>query len=321
MSALIWTLILAVALVALVKGSDWFVGAAEKVGLALGIPAYIIGVTVVAFGTSLPELASSTVAVLAGKSEIVVGNAIGSNIANIALVLGITSVIGRKVTFNINLMDADIPLLICSAFLLWFVLMPDTDGIARLELIEAIILLAALGIFIAYSFDTDGSMTQVDDTEAKAKISPITYLTLLLSAGLLYLGAKYTVDAIIKISEMLQIQSDAIAQSVVALGTSLPEILVSVVAMKRGKPDIAIGNILGSNVFNTFAVVGIPGIVALFTGTRQGLAIPPGITSFSLPMMTALTLIFFFLMISKTVTRWEGYTLLLFYIYFIAALF
>lgn len=320
MSALIWIIVLAIALFALVKGSDAFVGAAEKVGLSLGVPSYIIGVTVVAFGTSLPELASSTVAVLAGQSDIVAGNAIGSNIANIALVLGITSIIGRRVTFNLNLMDADIPLLICSAFLLWFVLMPDADGIARLELIEALILLAALGIFLAYSFDSDGSMTQVDDT-AREKVSPITYLILISSAILLYLGAKYTVDAIIKISEMLHIKSDAIAQSVVALGTSLPEILVSVMAMKRGKPDIAIGNILGSNIFNAFAVVGIPGILALYTGDRAGLVISSTITSFSLPMMTALTLIFFFLMISKTVTRWEGYTLLLFYLYFLVALF
>ena len=123
MEALLWVGILIVSIAALVKGSDWFVGAAEKVGIALGIPSFIIGVTIVAVGTSLPELASSIISVFSGNSEIVASNAVGSNIANIALVLGITAIIGKRVSFNVNLMEADIPLLVCSAFccgLFWF---------------------------------------------------------------------------------------------------------------------------------------------------------------------------------------------------------
>jgi cation:H+ antiporter len=316
MDILFWVAILVVSLAVLVKGSDWFVDAAEKVGLALGIPPFIIGVTIVAMGTSLPELASSIVAVFSGQSEIVAGNAIGSNIANIALVLGITAVIGKRVKFGVNLMEADVPLLICSAFLLWFILVPDADGIARVDIFESILLLAGMVIFIAYSFSSDG---EEDKDVEKTKIPLKVYGTLLLAGFLVYLGANYTVESIIALSDMLGIKSEAIALSVVALGTSLPEIVVSVTAMKRGKPDIAIGNILGSNIFNTFAVVGIPGLIAQIRG--EGLLIPAVITDFSMPVMIAMTLLFFFLMLSKSVSRWEWMMLLIFYIFFVVKLF
>jgi cation:H+ antiporter len=316
MDILFWVAILVVSLAVLVKGSDWFVDAAEKVGLALGIPPFIIGVTIVAMGTSLPELASSIVAVFSGQSEIVAGNAIGSNIANIALVLGITAVIGKRVKFGVNLMEADVPLLICSAFLLWFILVPDADGIARVDIFESILLLAGMVIFIAYSFSSDG---EEDKDVEKTKIPFKVYGMLLLAGFLVYLGANYTVESIIALSDMLGIKSEAIALSVVALGTSLPEIVVSVTAMKRGKPDIAIGNILGSNIFNTFAVVGIPGLIAQIRG--EGLLIPAVITDFSMPVMIAMTLLFFFLMLSKSVSRWEGMMLLIFYIFFVVKLF
>ncbi len=316
MGALLWIGVFIVSLAVLVKGSDWFIGAAEKVGLALGIPSFIIGVTIVAVGTSLPELASSIVAVFEGNSEIVAGNAIGSNIANIALVLGITAVIGKKVYFNVNLMEADIPFLVCSAFMLWFVLAPDADGTSTVDLFESGLLLAGLLIFISYSFSgkDDG-----EEKPVRTKIAPKVYAMLLLTGIMVYFGATYTIKSIIALSEILNIKSEAIALSVVALGTSLPEIVVSVSAMRRGKPEIAIGNILGSNIFNTFAVMGIPAAIADSMG--ESLKIPAVITDFSMPMMIAMTLLFFFLMISKSISRWEGLMLLLFYVYFIVKLF
>ena len=213
-------------------------------------------------------------------------------------------------------MEADVPLLICSSFLLWFVLVPDADGIARLDIFEAILLLVGMFIFIGYSFSSDG---EEEEKVEKTKIPLKVYGMLLVSGVLVFLGAKYTVDSIIELSTILGIKSEAIALSVVALGTSLPEIVVSVSAMKRGKPDIAIGNILGSNIFNTFAVVGIPGLIAQVRG--EGLVIPSIITDFSMPMMIAMTLLFFFLMLSKSVSRWEGMMLLLFYVFFVVKLF
>lgn len=310
MGIFLWIGVFILSLAVLVKGSDWFIEAAEDIGLALGIPSFIIGVTIVAMGTSLPELAASIAGVLSGESEIVVGNAVGSNIANIALVLGITALVGEKVAFKVDLMVTDIPLLVCSAFLLWFFLMPDADGIARIDLFEAILLLIGLVIFLAYSFSTDGE----EEKPVRTKINIKTYGLLLLGGFAVYLGATYTVKAIIEISGVLGVSSGAIALSAVAVGTSLPEIVVSVAATRRGNPEIAIGNILGSNIFNTFAVVGIPALIG-------ELQIPAIITDFSLPMMIALTLLFFFIMISRTVSRWEGLMLLLFYIYFVVRLF
>ena len=310
MDILLWVGLFVLSLAILVKGSDWFIEAAEDIGLALGIPSFIIGVTIVAMGTSLPELAASIAGVLSGESEIVIGNAVGSNIANIALVLGITALVGKKMAFKVDLMVTDIPLLVCSAFLLWFFLLPDADGIARIDTFEAILLLIGLVIFLAYSFSSNGD----EEKSARTKISARTYGLLLIGGIAVFLGATYTVKAIIEISGFFGISSGAIALSAVAVGTSLPEIVVSISATRRGKPEIAIGNILGSNIFNTFAVVGIPALIG-------ELKIPAIITDFSLPMMIALTLLFFFIMISKTVSRWEGLMLLLFYIYFIVRLF
>lgn len=317
MDALLWGGIFIVSLGVLVKGSDWFIDAAEAIGVALGIPSFIIGVTIVAIGTSLPELASSIVAVYSGETQIVIGNAIGSNIANIALVLGLTAVIGNRVRFEVNLMQADIPLLITSAFLLYFFITPDASGISSISMFEAILLIVSLVVFIGYTFSSDE-----DSDEPKApqqKIAIKTYGLLLLGGVMVYFGASYTIEAVIKISAMFNINSGAIAVSIVALGTSLPEIVVSITAMRNGKPDIAIGNILGSNVFNTFAVVGIPGVLANVNG--NGLIVPNEMVSFAMPVMIAMTLLFFFMMISKSISRWEGLMLLIFYIYFIASLF
>ena len=310
MDIFLWIGLFILSLAVLVKGSDWFIEAAEDIGLALGIPSFIIGVTIVAMGTSLPELAASIAGVLSGESEIVIGNAVGSNIANIALVLGITALVGKKMAFKVDLMVTDIPLLVCSAFLLWFFLLPDADGIARIDTFEAILLLTGLVIFLAYSFSSDGD----EEKAEKTKINLKSYGLLAIGGVAVFLGATYTVKAIIAISGEMGISSGAIALSAVAVGTSLPEIVVSVAATRRGKPEIAIGNILGSNIFNTFAVVGIPALIG-------DLKVPAIITDFSLPMMIALSLLFFFIMISKTVSRWEGLMLLLFYIYFVVRLF
>ena len=207
MDIFLWIGLFVLSLAVLVKGSDWFIEAAEDIGLALGIPSFIIGVTIVAMGTSLPELAASIAGVLSGESEIVVGNAVGSNIANIALVLGITALVGKKMAFKVDLMVTDIPLLVCSAFLLWFFLMPDPDGIARIDTFEAILLLTGLVIFLAYSFSSDGEEEKPERTKINAK----TYGLLAIGGFAVYLGATYTVKAIIEISGTMGISSGAIA--------------------------------------------------------------------------------------------------------------
>jgi len=296
--------ILIVSLAVLVKASDFFVEAAEKIGLALGIPPFIIGVTIVAFGTSLPELASSIAAVNEGMSDVVIGNVVGSNIANIALVLGLVAIIGKDVKMNDFIMHVDIPLLVISAFLLWFVV---EDG--NVSIFDAIVLLAALVIFLVHSLKGNS-----DDSIEKTKIGWKTIVLLLVSAVFIKFGADYTVEGIKGISLSLGIGSAVIAQSLVALGTSLPEVFVSFAAAKQGQTDMAIGNVLGSNIFNTYAVTAIPAFIG-------PLVIPPAVLTFSLPYMIALTIILGLICITKTISRWEGLMLMLLYLFFLVKLY
>lgn len=297
--------IFTVSLFALLKASDFFVEAAEKIGLSFGIPPFIIGVTVVAFGTSLPELASSIAAVVEGSSDIVIGNVVGSNIANIALVLGLVAIIGKKIKVHDTIMHTDIPLLVLSAFLLWFVV---NDG--KVTIFEAVFLLIALVIFLINSLTGNEDDDEVD----KPKITWQTIVILLASAVVIKFGADYTVLGITKLSALMGIGSAVIAQSLVALGTSLPEVFVSIAAIKKGQTDMAVGNVLGSNIFNTYAVMSIPAFIG-------PLVIPPEVLQFSLPFMVALTIALAVMCISKTISRWEGSMLILFYVFFLVKLF
>jgi len=293
-----------VALSVLVYASDRFIAAAESIGLSLGISPFIIGVTIVAFGTSLPDLATSVASVFAGNSQIVIGNVIGSNITNVLLVLGLTAFIGRDIILDIDVMDVDMPLLVVSAFFLYFVI---SD--LCVTTLEAILFLVSLGLFL---YNSIGSVT--GNSEEKTKVSPMTYLIVVISGIFVFLGAKFTIVAISHISEAFGVGQDVIALTAVALGTSLPEVMVSIAAARRGKHAIAVGNVLGSNIFNTYAVTGIPALMST-------IVIPPNTIQFSAPFMVFVSLIFAFMCVTKRISRWEGVTLLLLYAFFLAETF
>lgn len=305
MDLLPYLLLFIVSLAVLLKGSDWFVSAAEKIGLSFGISPFIIGVTIVAFGTSLPELASSIVAVLAGESEIVVGNVVGSNITNVALVLGIVAIIGGRVKIIKDIMNTDIPLLLVSAVLLWFILSDQ-----QVTIIEAVILLLSLLVFLTYSFK---SGKEEDNNEERIAAGWQQYALVVVGGVLVYFGAEYTIVSISQISTHIGISPEIIALSLVALGTSLPELVVSIAAARRGNTEMAVGNVLGSNIFNTYAVMSIP----RFFGT---LTIPPDVLGFSLPLMIGITLLLSVMCLSRTISQWEGWMLILIYVFFIATL-
>ena len=294
-----------VSLTVLVISSDWFIVAAEKVGTYLGIPSFIIGVTIVAFGTSLPELATSIASVMSGTSEIVVGNVIGSNITNILLVLGIAAFICGKMIIDFDVMDIDMPLLFGSAFLLYFALLD-----LHFSFIEGLLFALGLIVFLMNSFS--GNHNEEPD-ENREKLSPKVYVMLVVGAALVYLGATYTIKAMEEISGMMGVDPHIIALGAVALGTSLPEVVVSVKAAKAGKHGLAIGNVLGSNIFNTFAVMAIPS----FFGT---LKIPEDTAKFEMPFMIAVTVLFGMICLSKKISKWEGAMLILFYLFFLSQL-
>ncbi|MDB4415022.1 MAG: calcium/sodium antiporter [Saprospiraceae bacterium] len=289
----------------LLKASDWFIDSAEEIGLSLGISPYIIGVTIIAFGTSLPELATSVASVLAGESEIVLGNVVGSNITNIALVIGLVAIYVKEIRLDTDIWKIDMPFLYFTAFFLWFIIR-DQD----VSYFEGGLLLLALLVFLVFSLKSDDN----EEREKHPKASIKSYFLMIVGAGLVWLGASYTVVAIQKLSNIAGIGSGVIALSAVALGTSLPEVIVSLNAAKKGKTGIAIGNVLGSNIFNTLAVIGIPTFVG-------DLVIKPEILSFSLPLMLAMTILFGVICFSRTISRWEGCILVIFYIYFLVELF
>ncbi len=293
-----------VSLAALLWASDRFVEAAERIGLSLGISPFIIGVTIVAFGTSLPELATSIVAVLDGTPEIVIGNVVGSNITNIALVLGLTAVVVNNIELEYNLWHIDIPFLWGSSFLLYFAV---SDG--NLSIFEAFLFLGGIAIFLAYSLKDQDRPNKEDRPGASWK----DYLLLLGGVAIVSLSATGVIEAITNISTLLNIAPTVIALSAVAIGTSLPEVAVSLAAARKGKASIAVGNVIGSNIFNVFVVMAIP----RFFGP---LTIPAEILTVYLPLMIAMTVLMGVMSNNRKITRWEGWMLLLFFGWYLGVL-
>lgn len=311
---LFWIVVFIISVIVLIKGSDYFLDSAERIGLHFKVSPFIIGVSILAIGTSLPELITSIFAVLHNSSEIVIGNVIGSNIANFFLVLGVAAIIGKKLKISHKIINVDLPLLVGSAAFLAITIL---DGVFTIY--EAILAIAFLTIYIFSTIKLEKEDIKVKKEVEKQikehkKLGKKVWGILALSALLIYLGARYTIESVINISDMLNIGKEIIAISAVALGTSLPELFVSIKAAKKGKADMAIGNLLGSNIFNTLAVMGIPALIGK-------LIIPTSMITFGLPIMLLATLIYFFTIQDQEVTRWEGWMLIIFYILFIGKLF
>lgn len=306
MTLALWIVVFLVSLAFLVKASDYFTVAAEKIGIFFGIPAFIVGVTIVSVGTSLPELASSIVATIKGSSEIVIGNVAGSNIANILLILGIAAVVGKQLKVSWELVSVDLPLLMGSALLLVATAM---DG--SFTFYDGILCLVGYIVYLLY---TVSAQKKHGGKTSKQKLGWKPPVTLIVSGAVLYFSAEYTIESVVKLSEMLNIGKEIIAVTAVAVGTSLPELMVSTMAALKGKSEMAIGNILGSNIFNALGIMGISGMI----GT---LVIPQSIIMFTLPVMLVATLMYFFITQDKQVTRWEGAMLVVLYLFFIGKTF
>ena len=305
----LWVVVFVASILALVKAAQLFTGAAERVYCHFGMPSFIVGVTIVALGTSLPELLSSIYAVSAGSSEIVIGNVLGSNISNVFLVLGISAILAGRMETVYNLVHVDLPFLAGSAALL---AVTTWDG--RFTLPEAFLCLAALVVYMLYAVATASEEGDADDDEPARTLDRNTILILLGSVVLLYFGARYTVESLINISSLANIGTEIIAASAVAFGTSLPELAVSVTASRQGNKSMVIGNVLGSNIFNALGVMAIPRLFG-------PLALPTDMLDFALPMMVLATLLYLLITQDKQITKWEGWLLILFYVLFIGKLF
>ena len=324
-----WIIVFIVSLGVLVKGADWLITSAEKIGLSLGLSPFIVGVTIVGVGTSFPELISSFVAVFKGVPDVVAANAIGSSIANILLIVGISAIIGKRLIVTKSLIDLDLPLLAISTVLLLGVVWDK-----QITFGESLLMLVTYGIYLLYTVlhkDTEdtGEIAEflpsrqerrkhiaAHNKEEFTRPTLVAKDFILLIVGILGLvfGAKYLIDALVNLSAMLNIATGVIAITAVAVGTSLPELLVSAKAALQKKSEIALGNIFGSNVFNVLVVIGLPGLFRVLPVDSQTFTI-------GVPTMSLATLLFVISGISRRIHMWEGAFYLSVYVLFIAKLF
>jgi cation:H+ antiporter len=258
----------AVGLAMLYFSASWLVGGAAGLARQLGIPALVIGLTIVAFGTSAPELVVSVRAAIDARSDIVLGNVVGSNIVNIALILGIAALV-RPLNIRIRSIRAETPVMIGAVIAL--VLFSIDAGIGR---IEGVLLLIALVLFIFYSYRTERSESAGLEAELREEMfrpagtsGTVRKNTVLIMVGMvgLALGAHLFVESSVSFAHYFGVSEKFIGLTIVAAGTSLPELATSVVAAMRGEADISVGNIVGSNIFNILAILGLSAIVSPIT--------------------------------------------------------
>ncbi len=312
-------LIFIISLYSLLKGADSLLEGAERIGKYFKLSPFVIGALIIGIGTSLPELATSIFSILEGKSEIVTANVIGSNIANILLVAGMAAVVGGVISTAKNLLKLEIPLLVISTSLFLFTAM---DGVITFT--EALVVLFSFVTYLIYLLNVNKFQTKEDIEELleierdrekvkEEKINKIgkkEFLLLFFGIIFLSLGANYLVDSVKAISEKMNIGVSVVSVLAIAVGTSLPEILVSVKAVLNGKTDLAFGNVFGSNVFNILMLVGVLGI---FTD----LPLSKEMVEIGLPFLAITTLIFYVSAAAKRIYIWEGLMFLIFYLLFV----
>jgi len=259
MDLMIQILLLAVGFVLLVKGADWFVEGAASIADKFGIPQIVIGLTIVAMGTSAPEAAVSISAALKGSAEITIGNVVGSNIMNVLVILGLTAVI-CKVPVQKTTVHYEIPMVIGVTVLL-AVMGLLNNVIGRLE---GVILLACMVVYLMYLLRLAKRGASYDETlDEVAANSSMGRLIFLVIVGVVAIvwGSDIAVNAATAIARIFGMSERLIGLTIVALGTSLPELVTSVTAAMKGNSDIAVGNIVGSNLFNIMFVVGVTAVI------------------------------------------------------------
>jgi cation:H+ antiporter len=302
----------AVSLAVLLAAARFFTQSAERVGLALGMSPFATGVLIVSAGTSLPELVASIVAASAGSTEIVVGNVLGANLSNLLLVMGAVAVFARRsVRLGDQYILIDLHFLLGSALLAALVLRNGTVG-----RIEGGALLVAYAIYMLYLVRegrTEKDLTIGVDAEAIRESPTFPWrdvLVMVAAAALIYVGARYTIASLESFALQMDVAPDLVALTILSVGTTLPELVVSAIAARAGKAEVAVGNVLGSCVFNTLAVTGAASLVQPLVATPEMLGLP-------LPVFAAAALLFYLLTLDKRVSRWEGWLFLIVYGLFI----
>ncbi|MBQ6860868.1 MAG: calcium/sodium antiporter [Clostridia bacterium] len=291
-------LLLVLGIILLIKGSDFFVDAGSEIGRVLRISEVLLGITIVAFGTSLPELIIAITSSHAGSNEIALGNILGTNLFNLAVILATIALI-RPVKFKKETVRRDMYMSVVTAFVFTVIVADKIICNADVNIIsrsDGIILLVLFGMYMYHTImgivDRRHKEKEKGEEELKLRLKDIDVLTkniafMILGIIMIFLGANFSVSAVEKIAVIIGISETFISILIVAIGTSLPEIFTSITAIKKGKTDIAVGNLIGSNMFNVLFVLGTAATIRPITLEADSLVID-AFTFFAVTIMLML---------------------------------
>ena len=300
-------------LVFLVIGAEALVKGASRLAAAVGVSPLVIGLTVVSFGTSAPELAVSVNAALSDSADIALGNIIGSNIFNVLFILGLSAII-VPLTVHRQLVRVDVPVMIVISGVMWLMCL---DGrISRMDgliLFAGIVAYTGISVVVSRRNERESESKRSDPADMKpaqgGTAIAMNVLLIAVGLGLLVLGSNWLVDGAVQMAKAFGLSELVIGLTIIAAGTSLPEVATSVLAAIRGQRDIAVGNVVGSNIFNILCILGMTGIVA-----PTGIAVQASALALDLPFMVAVAVaclpIFF---VGHCIQRWEGFLFLGYY--------
>jgi cation:H+ antiporter len=299
---------------ALIAGANLLVRGASSLAAAMAVPPLVVGLTVVAFGTSSPELAVSVQSARSGLTDIAVGNAVGSNIFNVLFILGLSSLIAPLPVAE-QIVRKEVPLSIAASVLL---LLLAVDGhIGRIEGAVLSLGVVAYTAYLVAQARREGEPTSPDyqrefgDAAARRARHRLLQIGFVIGGlALLVVGSDWIVEGAVRAARLLGLSEVVVGLTIVAAGTSLPEVAASVVAALKGERDIAVGNVVGSNIFNILAVLGLSSLVA-----PAGLSVPPSVASFDIPVMIATMVACLPIFLSgNRIARWEGALFLAYYV-------
>ena len=309
---ILYFILLILGFVLLIKGADMFVDGASSTARNFKVSKTLIGLTIVAFGTSAPEFAVSMKALATHSTDMVLGNVIGSNIMNILLILGVAAVV-CPLSIKNNTVKKELPLTLLISTLLVVLFLDEKlgNGINQITREDAIVILLFFTVFLYYLISLAIKKKDEKEEEPKFKLGKSLLFVLIGLIGIIF-GSNLVVDNASKIATNIGVSERIIALTIIAFGTSLPELVTTIVSSRKGEQDLLVGNIIGSNIFNICVVLGIP--VALFGGIT-----PSSFQSIDLIVLILSTLILYiFSKTYKKITRFEGILMLLmFLVYYV----
>ena len=309
---LLQILLLVASFALLIKGADVFVDGASSMAQNFKVPKILIGLTIVAFGTSAPEFAVSLKALASGSSDMVLGNVIGSNIMNILLILGVAAII-RPIVVHRPTVIKELPLCLLTTVLLAVLLADtflgsgDTDYFSRAD---AIVVLLFFAVFVYYLVKTAISRRGEEEEKPEHNLLMSTVLLLAGLGGIIF-GSNYVVESASSLATMIGVSERVISLTIIAFGTSLPELVTTIIASKKGEQDLLVGNIIGSNIFNIAVVLGIPSVI------YGGVAVAGFSALDVLTFIASALILFLFSFRNHRIDRYEGALMLVvFFVYY-----